>query len=139
MRFPDQLINNQKQSTMKKIILLAFLLAGLNGYTQDFKIDSEVSYAKGIISIAPNTAKLNYSHIKRVNDSVWLWEPQFFIVDSMGHRLPQSDELSKQVFTLTAEQANFPIDSLMGLFYEPYIFNLFPGKVTRDKTVFKRK
>ena len=124
---------------MKKVILLAFLLAGLNGYAQDFKIDSDASYAKGIISIAPNMVKLNYSHISRISDDVWLWEPQFSIFDSLGHRLPQSDELSKQVFTITAEQANFTIDSLMQLFYLPYLEINFPGKVTKDKTVFNKK
>ena len=124
---------------MRKAILLAFLLAGLNGYAQDFKIDSEVRYAKGIISIAPNMVKLNYSHISRKSDDVWLWEPQFFIFDSLGHRLPQSDELSKQVFTITAEQANFPIDSLMQLFYLPYLETVYPGRVIKDKSVFNKK
>ena len=124
---------------MKKVILLAFLLAGLNGYAQDFKIDSDVTYAKGIISIAPNMVKLNYSHISRKSDDVWLWEPQFFIFDSLGHRLPQSDQLKKQVFTITGEQANFPIDSLMQIFYLPYLEFNFPGKVTKDKTVFNKK
>lgn len=124
---------------MKKVILLAFLLAGLNGYAQDFKINSDVSYAKGIISIAPNMVKLDYSHISRKSDDVWLWEPQFSIFDSLGHRLPQNDELSKQVFTLTGEQANFTIDSLMQLFYLPYLEFNFPDKVTKDKTVFNKK
>ena len=124
---------------MKKVILLAFLLAGLNGYAQDFKINSDVSYAKGIISIAPNMVKLNYSHIGRKSDDVWLWEPQFFIFDSLVNRLPQSDELSKQVFTITAEQANFPIDSLMQLFYLPYLETVYPGRVIKDKSVFNKK
>ncbi|MGR3177021.1 MAG: hypothetical protein ACUZ8E_03065 [Candidatus Anammoxibacter sp.] len=125
---------------MKKVILFVFVLVGLNGYAQDFEIDSDVSYAKGIISIAPNMVKLNYSHISRISDDVWLWEPQFSIFDSLGHRLPQSVlELSKQVFTITAEQANFTIDSLMQIFYLPYLEINFPGKVTKDKTVFNKK
>ena len=124
---------------MKKVILLVFVLAGLNGYAQDFKIDSDVTYAKGIISIAPNMVKLNYSHISRKSDDVWLWEPQFSIFDSLGHRLPQSDQLKKQVFTLTGEQANFPIDSLMQLFYLPYLENVYPGRVIKDKSVFNKK
>ena len=124
---------------MKKVILLAFLLAGLNGYAQDFKINSEVRYAKGIISSAPNKIKLNYHHVSRVNDSVWLYQPQFFTEDSLGHRLPPSDDLAPQVFTITGVQAGFTPDSLMQLFYLPYLETIYPGKVTNDKSVFDKK
>ena len=124
---------------MKKVILLAFLLAGLNGYAQDFKINSEVRYAKGIISSAPNKIKLNYHHVSRVNDSVWLYQPQFFTEDSLGHRLPTSDDLVKKVFIITAEQANFTPDSLMQLFYLDYLESVYPGRVIKDKSVFNKK
>ena len=86
---------------MKKVILLAFLLARLNGYAQDFKIESDVKYSKGVISLPPNYIKLRYHHVSRVNDSVWLYQPQFFTEDSLGHRLPPSDDLAPQVFTIT--------------------------------------
>ena len=124
---------------MKKIILFVFILAGLNGYTQDFKIDSDVRYAGGIVSQGPNFIKLNYHHVSRISDDVWLWEPQFFTEDSLGHRLPPSDDLIKQVFTLTGEQANFPPDSLIQLFYLPYLETVYPGRVIKDKSVFNKK
>ena len=124
---------------MKKLILLAFVLAGLNGYAQDFKINSEVKYSKGVISLPPNKIILNYHHVSRVNDSVWLYQPQFFTEDSLGHRLPPSDDLAPQVFTITGEQANFTPDSLMQLFYLPYLETVYPGRVVKDKTVFDKK
>ena len=124
---------------MKKLILLAFVLAGLNGYAQDFKINSEVKYSKGVISLPPNKIILNYHHVSRVNDSVWLYQPQFFTEDSLGHRLPPSDDLVKKVFTITAEQANFTPDSLMQLFYLPYLETVYPGRVVKDKSVFNKK
>ena len=131
---------------MKKIILLAFLLAGLNGYAQDFKINSDVTYAGGIISKAPNYIKLNYHHISRVNDSTWLYEAQFITEDSLRHRLLPNDNLTGtrssgtvKEFTLTAEQANLSSDSLIQLFWKPYLATIYPGRVGKGKEVFRRR
>ena len=131
---------------MKKVILLAFLLAGLNGYAQDFKIDSDVIFAGGIISPAPNYIKMNYHHIKRINDSTWSYQAQFITEDSLGHRLLPNDDMigarssgTVKVFMLTAKQANLPPDSLMQLFWEPYLGTIYPGKVSKGEAIFNKK
>ena len=131
---------------MKKVILLAFLLAGLNGYAQDFKIDSDVIFAGGIISPAPNYTKLNYLNLRRLNDSTWVLELQCFTEDSLGHWLLPNDDLigtrsssTVKEFTLTAEQANFPADSLMQSFWKPYLETIYPGRVSKGKAIFNKK
>ena len=131
---------------MKKIILFVSILAGLNGYAQDFEIDSDVRFAGGIISPAPNKIKLNNLHLKRVNDSTWILTLQFFTEDSLGHRLIPNDDLTGtrsngtvMNFTITSEQANFPADSLMQLFLKPYLTTIYPGKVSKGKAIFNKK
>lgn len=130
---------------MKKTILFVFILAGLNGYAQDFKIDSDVRYAGGIVSPAPNYIKLNYHHISRINDSTWSYQAQFITEDSLGHQLLPNDDLTGtrssstvKEFTLTAEQANLSADSLIQLFWKPYLATIYPGRVGKGKAVFKR-
>ena len=131
---------------MKKTILLVFILAGLNGYAQDFKIDSDVRYAGGIISPPPNYIKLIYHHIRRVNDSTWSYEAQFITEDSLGHQLLPNDDMigarssrTVKVFTLTAKQANLSVDSLIQMFWKPYLGTIYPGKVSKGKAVFNKK
>ena len=131
---------------MKKVILLAFLLGGLNGYSQDFKIDSEVTYGGGIVSPAPNYIKLNYHHISRINDSTWSYQAQFITEDSLGHQLLPNDDLvgsrssgTVKEFMLTAEQANLSTDSLIQLFWKPYLATIYPGRVGKGKEVFRRR
>ena len=131
---------------MKKVILFVFVLAGLNGYAQDFKIDSDVKYAGGIVSQGPNYIKLNYHHISRVNDSTWSYQAQFITEDSLGNRLLPNDDLTGsrssgtvKEFTLTAEQANLSTDSLIQLFWKPYLAIIYPGKVGKGKDVFDKK
>jgi len=131
---------------MKKVILFVFVLAGLNGYAQDFKIDSEVKYAGGIVSQSPNYIKLNYHHISRVNDSTWNYQAQFITEDSLGNRLLPNDDLTGtrssgtvKEFTLTAKQANLSADSLIQLFWKPYLATIYPGKVSKGKAVFDKK
>lgn len=130
---------------MKKIILLAFLLIGLSAKGQDFKIDAPVKYAGGIISQAPNYIKLNYLFIKRVNDSTWSYETQYFTEDSLGHRLLPNDDLigsrsngTVKVFTITSKEAGLHPDSLINLFWMPYLKTIYPGKVTKDKPIFEK-
>ena len=131
---------------MKKVILFVFILAGLNGYAQDFKIDSDVRFAGGIISPAPNYIKLNYHHISRINDSTWSYQAQFITEDSLGHQLLPNDDLTGtrssgtvKEFTLTAEQANLSADSLIQLFWKPYLATIYPGKVSKGKAIFNKK
>ena len=131
---------------MKKVILLAFLLAGLNGYAQDFKINSDVTYAGGIISKAPNNIKLENLHLNRINDSTWALTLQFFTEDSLGHQLIPNDDLigtrargTVKEFMLTSKQANFPADSLMQLFLKPYLATIYPGRVSKGTAVFNKK
>lgn len=125
---------------MKKAILLVFVLAGLNGYAQDFKIDSTVTFAGGIKSVAPNYVKQNYHMVTRVNDSIWTYQAQFFTYDSLGHRLLPNDDLigarsSRTVkeFTITSEQAELTPDSLRKLFYLPYLKTFYGNKVEAKK------
>lgn len=124
---------------MKKLILLAFILAGLNGYSQDFKIDSQVKFAGGIKSASPNYIKQNYHMVTRVNDSVWIYQAQFFTYDSLGHRLGPNDDLigsrssgTVKEFVITSEQAELTPDSLRKLFYFPYLKTIY-SNVSRIK------
>ncbi len=131
---------------MKNTILLAFLLIGLSASAQDFKINSDVKYANGIISPAPNYIKLNYHFIKRVNDSTWSYEAQYFTEDSLGHQLLPNDDLTGsrssgtvKVFTVTSKEAGLHPDSLINLFWMPYLKTIYPGKVTKDKPIFSKE
>lgn len=131
---------------MRKVILLAFLLVGMNVSGQDFKINAPVKYAGGIISSAPNYLKLNCIFMKRVNDSTWSYEAQYFTEDSLGHRLLPNDDLigtrssgTVKVFTVTSKQAGLHPDSLIDLFWKPYLETIYPGKVTKDKPIFTKE
>ncbi|KKN36702.1 hypothetical protein LCGC14_0770900 [marine sediment metagenome] len=130
---------------MKKVILLAFILIGLNVSGQDFKIDAPVKYANGIVSPSPNYIKLNSLFIKRQNDSTWSFEPQYFTEDSLGHRLLPNDDLigsrsngTVKVFTITSKEAGLHPDSLINLFWLPYLETIYPGKVAKDKPIFTK-
>lgn len=131
---------------MKKAILLAFILTGLSVSAQDFKINSDVKYAGGIISKAPNYFRLNSYYVSRVNDSIWDIEMQYFTEDSLGHRLLPNDDLigmrssnTVVVFRRTSKEAGFPPDSSINVLIIPYLETFYPGKVIKDKPIFNKK
>lgn len=117
---------------MKKAILFVFILAGLNGYAQDFKILKPIKFARGIISTPPNYIKQNYHLVTRLNDTVWVYQSQFITYNSSNKRLLPNDDLtgwrsSKTVkeFTITPAQAELPPDSLRMLFIFPDLKGIY--------------
>lgn len=112
---------------MKKIIiLLIFILTTFNGYAQDFRIDTAVTFSGGIVSQPPNYIRQNCHIVIKTNDSTWVYEPQFFTEDSLGHQLLPNDDLTGWRsrgtvirFDVDSIQAELTPDSLRTLFILP--------------------
>ncbi len=126
---------------MKKYLFIILIGLSTIGFSQDFKIDTTVTFGGGLTSPGPNYIKqIGYPLIK-VNDSTYRYEAQFVTCDSSGNKLiPNNDLLDNgwrsngtvRVFTVPSDQAELKPDSLRTLFILPDLNNIYWNKVTKE-------